>query len=513
MLHRGQSIYPLYSLWGSIMSAGNSAHMPPAITPDYEQLVARLRPFGQQHLVAFWDRLDNVQRRRLAAEIAAIDFALVARLVAEAPSADMVRALAARAKSPPAIRLGHAQNRFSSSEARQRGQAALAQGEIGAMLVAGGQGSRLGFSHPKGMYPIGPVSGKTLFQLHAEKVRAVSRRYGALIPLYVMTSPATHEATVEFFQRHRNFGLGSEEVVIFCQGTMPAVDAATGKILLEQPDHVALSPDGHGGMLAAAARARIFDDCRRRGIEHLFYFQVDNPLVDVCGPEFLGYHLLAASEMTTQVIAKRFPTERVGNVVEVEGRLYVIEYSDLPDDVAERRGPDGSLLLWAGSIAVHAFSVAFLERMAAQADSLPFHRARKKVPYVDLATGTVVHPAEANAIKFERFIFDLMPAARNALVVEVDAARQFAPLKNASGQGQDTPESVRAQMAALYAEWLEQAGVTVDRGVPVEISPLWALDAEEVVRRTVGPRRITQPTYFGDSDSPQVASSSADLPP
>lgn len=475
--------------------------MPAAKTLDRDQLAARLRPFGQEHLIAFWDRLDAAQRGRLAAEIAEIDFAQIARLVGAGEARDSVRALAARAKSPPAIRLGDPRNPYGPSEARSRGQAALAQGTIGTMLVAGGQGSRLGFSHPKGMYPIGPLSGKTLFQLHAEKIRATSRRYGSTIPLYVMTSPATHAATAELFDHHRNFGLAPDAVILFCQGTMPAVDAASGRILLERPDHVALSPDGHGGMLAAAARAGIFDDCRRRGIQHLFYFQVDNPLVDVCGPEFLGYHLLAASEMTTQVIAKRFPAERVGNVVEVDGRLHVIEYSDLPDDVAERRRPDGSLALWAGSIAVHAFAVEFLERMASQAERLPFHRARKKVPYVDLATGGMVHPVQPNAIKFERFIFDLMPAARNALVVEVDAARQFAPLKNAPGQGQDTPESVRAQMVALYTQWLAQAGVTVDAGVAVEISPLWALDAEEVARRVSGPCRITQATYFGEAGS------------
>lgn len=481
--------------------------MPAAKSLHWDELVARLRPFGQEHLLAFWERLDGDQRRRLASEIAAIDFSQIARLIAVPDTADAVRALAARAQSPPAIRLGDPNPRFAPSLARQTGQTALAHGSIGAMLVAGGQGTRLGFPHPKGMFPIGPLSGKTLFQWHAEKVLATSRRYGATIPLYVMTSPATHQATREFFDRHHNFGLPPEDLVVFCQGTMPAVDAASGRILLERPDHLALSPDGHGGMLAAAARAGIFHDCRRRGITHLFYFQVDNPLVDVGGAEFLGYHLLAHSEMTTQVIAKRFPAERVGNVVQVDGRLHVIEYSDLPDDVAARRQPDGSLALWAGSIAVHAFAVAFLERMADQADSLPFHRAKKKVPYVDLATGNIVQPAEPNAIKFERFIFDLMPAAENALVVEVEPARQFAPLKNASGLPQDTPESVRSQIVALHTEWLRQAGVVVYPGVPVEISPLFALDAQEAARRAAGLPPITQATYFGESGPRHAAPS------
>ncbi|MCR4412077.1 MAG: UTP--glucose-1-phosphate uridylyltransferase, partial [Thermoguttaceae bacterium] len=265
---------------------------------------------------------------------------------------------------------------------------------------------------------------------------------------------------------------------------------------LERPDHLALSPDGHGGMLAALARSGGLEDCRRRGIEHLFYFQVDNPLVEVCGAEFLGYHLLAGSEMTTQVVAKRFPQEKVGNVLAVDGRLRVIEYSDLPDDVAERRAPDGSLAIWAGSIAVHAFDVGFLERMAQSAEALPFHRANKKVPYVDPATGLRVEPKQPNAVKFERFIFDLMPSARNALVVEVDPAEHFAPVKNASGEPSDTPESAKAQMVAVHAAWLARAGVDVAPGVPVEISPLFAMDANELAGKLTPGMRITSPTYF-----------------
>jgi UDP-N-acetylglucosamine/UDP-N-acetylgalactosamine diphosphorylase len=200
----------------------------------------------------------------------------------------------------------------------------------------------------------------------------------------------------------------------------------------------------------------------------------------------VGYHLLCESEMTTQVVAKRDPLERVGNVVEIGGRLMVIEYSELPAEAGNRRNPNGSLAIWAGSIAVHVFDLAFLERMAATAHGLPFHLASKRVAYVDPATGHRIEPEKPNAIKFERFIFDLMPSARNAIVVEVDPARAFAPLKNASGSPQDTPESVRAQMTALYHEWLHQAGADVAEGVPLEISPLVALDAQELAQRLGG---------------------------
>jgi UDP-N-acetylglucosamine/UDP-N-acetylgalactosamine diphosphorylase len=304
---------------------------------------------------------------------------------------------------------------------------------------------------------------------------------------------------------------------------MPAVDADSGRVLLESPGRIATSPDGHGGMLAALLRSGGLDDIERRGIRHLFYFQVDNPLVDICGREFVGYHLLAGSELSTQVIAKRDPLERVGNVVQSDGRLMVIEYSDLPDEAANRRNADGSLAIWAGSIAVHVIDAGLLRRMAGGADipvcpeeprgsgrqeclphpekggpaasGLPFHIARKKVAHVDSA-GNRVEPTAPNAIKFERFIFDLLPQAQRAIVVEVDPRLAFAPLKNASGAKEDTPESVRRQLSDLHRGWLGEAGVAVGEDVLVEISPLYALDAEELKGKVQRGTRIEKPTYF-----------------
>ena len=464
------------------------------LTTTKERLLSLLRPAGQERLIAFWDSLTAEQRERLAGQIEAIDYPLIDRLAREESSAESIRALADRAGSPPSVRLGDPANRFSPEEARRRGGEALRAGKIGVMLVAGGQGTRLGFDHPKGMFPVGPVSNRTLFEIHLDKLLAVARRYGRSIPLYLMTSPATHDETVAYFREKGDFGL-SDDLFVFCQGTMPAVDAASGKILLASPGSLALSPDGHGGMLAALAKAGGLDHARGRGIEQIFYFQVDNPLVDIASPEFLGYHLLAGSEMTTQVVRKRAAKEKVGNVVAVDGRLRVIEYSDLPDEIAERRNADGSLAIWAGSIAVHAFAVDFLHRAAANADALPFHRAHKKVAHLG-PSGERVEPNRPNAVKFERFIFDLMPWAKNALVVEVDPQEHFGPLKNASGDAQDTPETVRAQLVALHTRWLREAGAEVEDGVPVEISPRFALDVEELKTRIGRGVRIVGSTYF-----------------
>ena len=464
-----------------------------------EELLGILTACGQEHVLRFWDRLDARQRESLAAQIRAIDFAQIDGLYRQPDAKSQIAALAARAAPPPSFRLGDAGNSIPADTARKRGMEALGAGQAGAMLVAGGQGTRLGFHRPKGMFPIGPVSGNSLFQIHFEKLIAVGRRYGVRVPLYLMTSPETHDQTVEYLDRKHRFGLPAEDLHVFCQGTMPAVDAASGKILLAGPDRLALSADGHGGMLAAFHGSGAMADAERRGIRHLFYFQVDNPLVRVCDPEFLGYHLLSGSELTTQVVRKKDPMDKVGNVFQADGRLRVIEYSEFKDldrEIRSKRAADGSPVFWAGSIAVHAFDLALLSRVAGEADAMPFHQARKTVAYVD-ESGRPVEPQQPNAMKFERFIFDLMPLAERAIVVEVDPRRHFAPLKNASGQAQDTPEMVKAQMAALHRQWLRGAGFEVADDIPVEIGPLFALDAEEFAARILARTPVTKPTYFG----------------
>jgi len=478
--------------------------------PNRRDLLALVQPWNQEHLLAFWDELSPSQQEQLAAQLRSVDFAHIAELYREATTShgrtdpkgdaeksadDSPAAIAHRAEPPPAIRLTEASPKYSIVEATRRGDAELSAGKLGVVLVAGGQGTRLGFDHPKGLYKIGPVSGAPLFQILFEKLIAVGRRHGVRIPLYLMTSPATHEETLTAMAEHDRFGLVAEDLHVFCQGTMPAVDAATGRLLLEEKDRLALSPDGHGGMLAALVKSGALADIQQRDIEQLFYMQVDNPLAQVCDRALIGYHLLAGSELSTQVVAKRTPLDRVGNVALVDGKLRIIEYSDLPDDAAKVCLPDGSLKLWAGNIAVHVFDVAFLARRSQGDSQLPFHIARKKVAYID-ASGRPVEPPEPNAIKFEQFIFDLLPAARNAIVVEVDEATAFAPLKNAPGEKRDSPETVQAQLVALHSAWLREAGAVVDDDVPVEISPLFALDAAELRGKLAAGLRVSQPRYF-----------------
>ncbi len=461
---------------------------------SYAELKRRLADVGQLHLLQFWNELTGSQQAALASQLAELDWTLIGRLRDDEDAEQSWGELAARAVSPPAFRPGQSNRRWTRDEAVAAAEEQLREGTVGAVLVAGGQGTRLGFPHPKGIFPIGPVSQRSLFQMHVDQLRAVADRYGKPVPLYLMTSPATHDETVEYFQRFGNFGLADHDLHFFCQGTMPALDDS-GHLLLEARDRVFLSPDGHGGMLAAFVRHGCLADADRRGLRQLFYFQVDNPLVSICDRELIGYHVLSESEMSTLVVAKTRPSEKVGNVVSIDGRLMVIEYSDLPDEVARRRDADGNLALWAGNIAVHVFQIEFLRRAAASDRSLPFHRARKKVPFVN-ADGQVVEPDKPNATKYEKFIFDLMPFADNAIVVEGEAAEIFAPLKNASGASTDTPESTRAALVARARRWLESAGAQLAPGIELEISPALALDAAELRRRLNVGVTLTESTYL-----------------
>lgn len=466
------------------------------------ELESLLRPHNQLHVLQFWDELDAAGREQLAGQVRSIDFDLLDSLFRDEIDQPDWAELARQASPPPAVRLHErapgATNplNITAEAARRAGVAALEAGEVGVILVAGGQGSRLGFEKPKGMYPIGPLSKATLAQIHLEKIRAIAKRHGKSVPLYMMTSPVTHDDTLEFLADNAHFGLSKDDLFVFCQGTMPAVDAKTGQVLLEAKDSIFLSPDGHGGTVAALGASGAFDHMRRRGIKHLFYFQVDNPLAPICDAELIGFHILAKSELTSLAIAKQSPQERLGNFVMINDRVSIIEYSDFPDDVAEQRDANGELVYWAGSVAIHVFDVAFLERSLKLKDTLPFHVARKKAEYIG-DDGKLAKPSEPNALKFERFIFDLLPHAERPIVVEYAEEEAFAPLKNASGAPKDTPEYVHKFLLDQHRRWLEAAGAHVAPGVHVEISPLYALDADEVAQRVKAGTRFERSEYLG----------------
>ncbi len=458
-----------------------------------DDLRQRLRQYGQEHVLAFWDTLGDPERRELLDQLRGLNLEQFRGLYAARdktyalPSADRIAPV-------PIARLG------DDRQTRDLGEEALRRGEVAALIVAGGQGSRLGFEHPKGMFAISPIKEKTLFQIHAEKVLALSRRYGKPLPLLIMTSPATHDETVAFFKEHRFFGLPEGEVFFFQQGTMPALDMATGRLLLEARGRLFASPNGHGGTLKALADTGLLERLAARGVRHVFYFQVDNPVVKVADPAFLGFHIAERADVSNKVVPKEGPTDKLGNLVLIDGRCGMIEYSDLPEHLARQTDEQGELRFRAGNPAIHIFSVDFLKRVTGDAEAMPFHVARKKVPCLD-EHGNPLEPTKENALKFEMFIFDALPRADRWTVVETSHREEFQPLKNATGP--DSPQTVRQAMSNLAADWLERAGATVprqangDSAVALEVSPLFALDAEELAAKVGKGTRIEKATYLG----------------
>jgi UDP-N-acetylglucosamine/UDP-N-acetylgalactosamine diphosphorylase len=462
-------------------------------------LVATLARAGQPHLLAFWNRLDESAQRAFAAQLEAVNWPLVAQMQQLAASGGHSRKppvdLAA-AITPPCLQLGDNANRILPADAIRRGSEALGAGQIGAILVAGGQGTRLGCHGPKGLCSVGPVSEANLFEVLFGKLVAVRRRYGCDVPLAIMTSSTTDTETRSFLADHACCGLAPDRVFVFRQHDLPALDAATGRLLLDGPGHLALAPDGHGGMLVALAEAGGLDWFGSQGVEHVVSFQVDNPLAMPLAAEFLGYHLLSSADFSTQVVRKQEPGERVGVVVDCDGRHSVVEYSDLPADRAAERLPDGRLRFHAGSIAVHAFAKAFLDRVAARHDSLPLHLASKAVPFLD-SNGNRVVPTSPNAIKFERFIFDLMPLAQRVCVVEIEASEGFAPLKNPIGAASDTAEHVHAALVAHARRLLAKAGVTVADGVDVELAANRIIDETDITGLLEAGTLLEKPVVVG----------------
>ncbi|MEM6561651.1 MAG: UDPGP type 1 family protein [Planctomycetota bacterium] len=385
------------------------------------------------------------------------------------------------------------------AEAERVGRQLLKDGKVAAFLVAGGQGTRLGYDGPKGEYPVTPIKNKPLFQVFAEQLLAHGRHAGKTIPWYVMTSSVNDAPTRAFFEKHDHFGYPAGDVIFFQQGMMPAF-ANDGKMLLAADDSLALSPDGHGGSLMALKKSGALDDMRNRGVEHLSYFQVDNPLVHCIDPLFLGLHATTGSEMSSKGLAKAFAKEKVGNFCVADGKVTVIEYSDLPDELAEQTDADGNLRFNAGSIAIHALRVDFIERLTETGRlNLPWHRAEKKVPHIGEPD-----PQTPNAVKLEQFVFDAIPLAQNAIVLETSRAEEFSPVKNA--EGGDSPETSRRDQIRRAARWLAEAGVEVPRtpdGEPdatLEISPLFAVDAAETKSKNIPPTPIQSGTsiYYGE---------------
>ncbi len=449
-----------------------------------DEIASRLDAFGQGHLLQFWADLSDGERERLAAQAASLDLPLIDRLVKTWVIAKPEPQHFTRIE-PVDVLPVPSPDQPGARDAQAAGEAALRAGRVGLVLVAGGQGTRLGFHGPKGTFPIGPVTGRTLFQYHADRILYAQRKYGCVLPWYIMVGDTNEAATRAYFEVNNYLELDKRNVFFFTQGMMPSVNES-GRIFLESPGSIAMNPNGHGGCIPALADMGIIADARTRGIDTLSYFQVDNWAINLADPHFIGYHVLNHGEFSSKAKRKTAPREATGVFCLCDGRVRVLEYTEI-DIYPALLDTDakGNLLHFAGNAAAHVLSVDFIDRVYANYGEFPWHCSHKKIAHIN-GRGERIQPEKPNGFKFETFVFDaLVYAQGRPITLEIDRVAEFALAKQMAGPG--GVDEARANMNAYWGEWLSAAGCTRPlHGVNIEISPVFASTREEFVQRARG---------------------------
>lgn len=445
----------------------------------------KLKAYDQEHLLAFWPSLSEDSRQKLLEQIESIDFDLIQQL----------SGTAGKKEKPDSIEPISAEKWTEIDKPRQAqleelGWSLLKQGKAAVLVVAGGQGTRLGHPGPKGTFDIGLPSRKSLFQLQAERLTNLSDKAGKKIPWYIMTSPENDSETRSFFTEHQYFGYDSNHIHFFEQGVFPAIDYQ-GKVLLSTTDQIAMAPSGNGDCFPALKRNGMLAEMKQKGIEWLFYYNVDNAIVRIADPAFIGYAAASGHPSASKVVRKSHAQERVGIVCMQNGRPAVAEYSDIPEELMLAADENGQWLFPYANISMHLFHLDFVEQAADY--SMPFHTANKKIRTVD-ANGIKVVPEQPNGYKLEKFIFDCFPLMDQMALLEVEREDEFAPVKNK--EGQDSPDTAREMLYHLHRKWLLAAGVSKEliENQPVEISPLLSYAGEgldaEIIRTILATRAV-----------------------
>ncbi|OAY54428.1 UDP-N-acetylglucosamine diphosphorylase 1 isoform X1 [Manihot esculenta] len=457
--------------------------------PPPQALLERLKDYGQEDAFVLWDELSPDERDLLVKDIENLDL----------PRLDRIIRCSLRSQGLPLAAIEPVPESSVSTvedrtlEERERwwkmGLKAISDGKLAVLLLSGGQGTRLGSSDPKGCFNIGLPSGKSLFQLQAERIlcvqrlaaQAASEGSGGSVTIhwYIMTSPFTDEATHKFFESHKFFGLESDQVTFFQQGTIPSV-SKDGRFIMETPFKVAKSPDGNGGVYSALKYSKLLEDMATRGIKYVDCYGVDNALVRVADPTFLGYFIDKSVAAAAKVVRKAYPQEKVGVFVRrgKGGPLNVVEYSELDQSLASAvNQATGRLRFCWSNVCLHMFTLDFLNQVAnaLEKDSI-YHLAEKKIPSIHGFT---------MGYKLEQFIFDAFPYAPSTALFEVLREEEFAPVKNANGSNFDTPDSARLLVLRLHTRWVVAAGGFLTHSVPlyatgVEVSPLCSYAGENL---------------------------------
>jgi UDP-N-acetylglucosamine/UDP-N-acetylgalactosamine diphosphorylase len=455
-----------------------------------QELLDRLCAYNQHHILTCLELLPPAQRTVLLDDVRTINLEQLAA---------RYRTYRAAAALPPGKKVFDTADIIAppfDPHLIALGEEYLRAGKVGIFLVAGGQGSRLGFKGPKGCYPISPVRNKSLFRLFAEAIAARARRYGTPLPWYIMTSRDNDAETRRFFRQHDFFGLNHENIMFLVQGEIPSLDL-DGRLLIGRDLRIFKNPDGHGGSLRALKESGALRDMRERGIEEIFYFQVDNPLAKIADPLFIGAHVQHQAEMSTKVVQKTDPEEKVGIIGKINGKIGCIEYSELtPAEITERR-EDGTLRFSSANIAIHMIKRTFVEHLTQdEGFSLPYHVAIKDIECLAVQDGQLV-PKTRKGLKFEMFVFDALGFATRSITLQVKREEEFSPVKNFDGA--DSPQTARQAMVNLFVRWIKQAdaSVRIPENFIVEISPLFALDAAEFAEKFAPPPVLSSPLYIG----------------
>jgi UDP-N-acetylglucosamine/UDP-N-acetylgalactosamine diphosphorylase len=457
-------------------------------------IASQLKNNGQEHILTYLERLNAGERQSLLEDAERIDLEQIAELFGSYRASR---------------RQGHEQKVFEAAEVlafpptdvfaaeRSRlinlGEDLLRQGRVAIFLVAGGQGTRLGYNGPKGCFPVSPVRRKSLFQLFAENIRALRSRYGVALPWYIMTSQENNAATCAFFKEQGFFGLGADTVQFIIQKENPSLDL-DGRLIISPDKKIFKNPNGHGGSLYALKDSGALAQMAALGIDEIFYFQVDNPLAKIADPLFIGAHGENRAQMSTKVVRKVDPAEKVGIIGRVNGRLGCIEYSELSQAENAERLPDGRLRFSSANTAIHMLNRAFVEKLTSNPDfMLPYHIAVKGIDCLAPDMATV---KKIDGIKFEMFIFDALGFAERSVTLEVPREEEFSPVKNSAGA--DSPVTARAAMIARHRSWLQGSGklIAVPDDLVIEVSPLYALDAAEFAEKFQPPPNLSYPLYI-----------------
>lgn len=401
---------------------------------------ALLKRERQEQLLEWYGRLGEEEQKRLLADIARVDFGVVRQAGEAAPARDE------KITPYPSLTLAEIETRRDEYE--KLGLEALAKGKLAAVVLAGGMGSRLGFEHAKGMYNLAQSGELSIFEILIRNMEDNARKAGRPIPFYVMTSDRNHEEIVRFFEEHEYFGYPADCVRFFRQEMAPSLGEDKRTVLLEAKDRVSFTPNGTGGWYGSLRKAGLLRDMKKRGVEWINVFSVDNVLQQIGDPVFLGAVLAAGTHCGAKVIAKADPGEKVGVICRRGGRPSVVEYSELSEEMRYEKNEAGEYVYHYGVTLNYLFDLRATARRARK--SIPVHPAHKKIPYCGPEGGTLVSEKE-NGYKLETFIFDILEFFPDVTACEVVREKEFAPIKNA--EGTDSPESARALLLGVRPEW------------------------------------------------------------